>query len=290
MSETSLTSPFVGVAAMCVGSRSQRDILPLPHLVVPSRVQVLSRSVARRRLRLRHGIEWANTGIDALNSLSGFSGVAPGLPGAAGQLCLNRLRQTYLDMGSPPGEASGYEGALSELLASSAVYGDCRRDIRPYALDLVSWPRVGSAPVDLTSALPEADRLWIAGWKGHMLRDAADASAARDALGVSRPFCEPTLMAHGRTYAQFLLRLESCGMLRFRKASAGEYGLLGAFFVAKKDKQIRLIFDTRFLNCIVQRPPPNTPFPRLLPSPPSRQTQMIRLTLLRPTLRTHSIT
>ena len=234
--------------------------MPLPSLVVPPSSRSCSRVVQRRRDRLRHSLAWANDGINTLNSMAGLSSCMPGVPGAAGRKCLDHLRDAYVRAGPPPDESSSCEGALSALLSSSAVYGDGGGIARPYSKDTVSWPCVGSTPVELSKALPAADRWWLDGWRERMLASADEQSHATSKLKAHKPFTEPSLMDSCRTYGSFLDRLQHSGMLKFRVALASESGVLGVFFVPKKDNKTRLIFDTRFLNCKF-RVPPSTLFP-----------------------------
>ena len=53
--------------------------------------------------------------------------------------------------------------------------------------------------------------------------------------------------------------MHSKGMIRYRRAFQ-DRGVLGIFFVAKKDGRIRIIFDTRILNTKF-RDPPSTRLP-----------------------------
>lgn len=87
-----------------------------------------------------------------------------------------------------------------------------------------------------------------------MLRDAEDARSVRQQLGIQRAFIEPSLISDAATYGAFLSHLARSGMLGFSIAD-GRRGALGVFFVSKKDGRLRLIFDTRILNCSFREPP-----------------------------------
>eukprot|EP00959_Pyramimonas_sp_CCMP1952_P306971 6424767-Pyramimonas_sp.AAC.1 len=60
----------------------QRDIFPLPALSVPFTTGVGYRAVARRAHRRRHALDWANDGIQSLNSLAGRDLPGDGAVGA----------------------------------------------------------------------------------------------------------------------------------------------------------------------------------------------------------------
>jgi hypothetical protein len=241
----------------CATTR-QRDLFPLPHLdagVSSTQRGQCSRAVHRRHLRKSHAVDWANDGIDALNWLSGRERVLPGSPLPA--TCVSALdyfRDTYIAVGGPPPDDSP-DGALRALLGSSRVYAQDRSDIQPYTKDRVSWPSVGSAPVPIVPLLDAADQPGLAGWEQHLLRDPREAADARVQLGVRRPYSDPTLMSSPAQYGGFLREAYQRGLIRFRHRS-GKCAALGVFFVIKKDgRSLRIIFDTRFLNCEFHKPP-----------------------------------
>ena len=74
---------------------------------------------------------------------------------------------------------------------------------------------------------------------------------------MKRPYSDPTLMSSPAQYGGFLREASKRGIIRFRLRS-GRCAVLGVFFVIKKDgRSLRIIFDTRFLNCEFI-PPPST--------------------------------
>ena len=238
-------------------SERQRDIFPLPFLREDPFLKSphASRSVRQRALHSKHSLSWANRGIDALNQLAGrarnFTKLDP--PSASAVACTNRIRQAYIDAG-PPRDAPAPEEAPRQLLKNSPVFSQDRLGVQPYAEERISWPEKGARPVSLLDSLPQPDRSWLQGWEGHMLRDPSDVKAKRASLGVSRPCIDPTLMQSEACYGGFAKRLHSCGMLRWTRA-AGRSSSLGVLFVVKKSGQLRIIFDTRVLNCDFKDPP-----------------------------------
>ena len=244
----------VGALGEGAGLPRQRDIFPLP-LLGTSLVdnKQLSRGCARRVKRRLHWQAWADEGIGCLNALAGHDRSAV-LPATSAQLrCLDQIADAYKSVSTPPVDSSFREGALGELLASSSIYRDCKSDVRPYVKDLVSWPSLGSSPVPLVNCLSAADSKWFREWRVHMLRPALETEALIRDGRVRRPYCDPSLVKQPHTYADFLWRLKSCGMLRWKRAN-GREGTLGPFFVGKGDK-LRMVLDTRLVNMRFGDPP-----------------------------------
>ena len=232
----------------------QRDIFPLPLFDSSFDTQTkLGRGCWRRVKRRLHWQAWADEGISCLNSMAGHDHDATLAP-TSGQLrCLDQIADAYKSVGPAPADPSFREGALGELLASSSIYKDCKSDVRPYVKDLVSWPSPGSTPVPLAKCLGKADSERLGAWQSHMLRPAAETEALLKDSRLRKPFCDAALVNRPRTYADFLWRLESCGMLRWTLAR-GRTGTLGPFFVGKGDK-LRMVLDTRLVNMRFVDPP-----------------------------------
>ena len=55
----------------------------------------------------------------------------------------DRVAQSYRSFGAPHDPSLLPEGALTQLLGSTAYYSDARVDILPYAKEQVSWPAEG---------------------------------------------------------------------------------------------------------------------------------------------------
>ena len=74
---------------------------------------------------------------------------------------------------------------------------------------------------------------------------------------LRRPYSDPTLMSKPSVYGGFLRGCSVRGLIRYRRYVKGS-AALGVFFVIKKDGvSLRIIFDTRLLNCDFF-PPPRT--------------------------------
>lgn len=257
-----------GVAAvpcqrLCLADRflvmsRYRGLFPLPCEPVlndASFVSRCSRKVQRRARRKQHKSEWYQQGLTALNDLAGYS-----TPVSANfkrsevvSSCLDSIRSAYFDLPEAPSVALDPEGALSELLCSSAYYGVERQDVLPFDDSKLSLPQSGEAPVQLHQHVKPSDLHFFRENCSAMLRSSEEADSLIHSSKVV-PYCDPALFSSELKYSKFLLRLKGAGMLRF-KVARGKKGDVGIFFVRKKDGSLRLIFDTRALNCRFQKPP-----------------------------------
>ena len=211
------------------------------------------RSVLQKRNADKHVRRWANAGIDALNHLAGVGhSAASTKTNQMQELSLDRIFESYSSVGSPP-DTNPAE-ALSELCAKSGGYHeDGSSTVRPYSKPAVSWPPEGFEPVALDACLRPPDREWFRAWEDHLLRDLAEANSLIHELNI-QPYNDPQLKHNSKVYSDFLRELHSRGLLRWRRATKGERGKLGIFFVEKKGGKLRLIFDTRLVNCFFRTP------------------------------------
>ena len=187
----------------------QRDILPLPSfdLNLFDR-NLVSRSISRRLSRKNRTVEWANDGIHTLHRLGCGISKRPldaGPPGAGTRAAVAHIHHAYASLGKPP-DSITFEGALSELLSGAGYYNDSRVDIAPYDKDRVSWPDKGAIPVPLAAHLDKADCENLANWESFMLRDKQDFRQHISNSKTCKPYCDPSLFASRKTYADFLLR------------------------------------------------------------------------------------
>ena len=204
----------------------QGDLFPLPYLDEPNFAsdKHVSRSVRRRHLRRYHWTHWANDGIHSVNVLSGRGAhAAKGspCPAASEQVALD-IGNTYRGLGPPPADLLPPGGALRGLLNKAGYYNADRPDLGSYVKDNVSWPAVGSTPMQLVAGLAEADRARLNDWERLMLRDPAKAAEIRHRAGLRRPHCDKDLFKNPRVYGDFLNRLADAGMVRFEPAGRRE--------------------------------------------------------------------
>ena len=101
----------------------QRGIFPLSNFDAQSvKAGTCSRKVHRRSLCKNHVKSWLADGVEALNSLAGFSSHVSVLnPPKAASVCMDQLEKAYFQVGKPPSNIRP-EGALSELLKKSGMY------------------------------------------------------------------------------------------------------------------------------------------------------------------------
>ena len=246
----------------------QRDILPLPPFAVrkidPS--INISRNTRRRIINRIHDIDWANEGVTSINVLGGhdLATADTHAPPSSSFAALSDIASAYRDVGKPELNLTP-DGALAELLRSTSVYSDDRADVKPYAKELVSWPKEGSVPSPLLTGLSVGDRSMLANWKTHMLRNSLDTSHTHTDSNhnhthscmppvTKKAYLDPALFRNASIYCDFLKRLDAAGMIHWARAH-GRKGVLGVFFVTKKDGSLRLIFDTRTLNADFADPP-----------------------------------
>ena len=146
-------SPYISATA-CGIRTSQRDVLPLPHLLKSMGSSVsATRTSCQRRSRAAAVTADANRCIDALNGMYA-EGAAPDL--MAGSTVLTDAQARSQDMiraacaqaGRPPGDLTPAEALAALRLAGP--YSD-EAPLGPAAFDAaaVSLPEAGSAPVPL---------------------------------------------------------------------------------------------------------------------------------------------
>ena len=165
-----------------------------------------------------------------------------------------RVRDRCFNFGGPPSDCPP-EGAFHELLGASRVYGNDRCDILPYVKENVSWPAPGSKAVPLLDFLAPADRHGLLAWDRHMLNDAASVLDAKEKLGIDRFYCDPSLFRPPRRYGEFIRGLARRGMVGFTFGVYQPIGYMDIFLVRKKDGSLRIVFDTRLLNCAFRSAP-----------------------------------
>ena len=142
--------------------------------------------------------------------LEGFSG--PGERGAA------RL-SSVSTFPNPPDyheDRGSGEAALAELLASAPGYSVESQRVKPYSKDLVSWPDLSTAPVEVTKLVGQAERECLSGWRRTMLRGESSASGPRAASVPQRPCVDPISANSPRAYAGFVVKFLQGGMISFR--------------------------------------------------------------------------
>ncbi|CAK0810621.1 unnamed protein product [Prorocentrum cordatum] len=130
------------------------------------------------------------------------------------------------ELGRPPSEfmsgSAAEDGALRELLSCANLYGTGAATSTPYVSDRVAWPAAGGTPVGIVELVPPVDRVWLEGWRSHMLRDPRAAAALAREACPKGPFCDPALMRDVSTYGRFLIQMYERQMVNFA-ADSGMY-------------------------------------------------------------------
>ena len=139
----------------------QSDLFQLPlHVLgdLRSPPSSASRSVRRRDESNAHSLECASDGLRALGQFCGRGRAGGGKPPRASLDAADAVSKSLVKLGGPPAECLP-EGALRELLGAARFYAQDRADVQPYAQDMMSWPEVGTRPINLVPAVRPTDRL-----------------------------------------------------------------------------------------------------------------------------------
>ena len=231
----------------------QPTLLPLPAPFPGVRWSThsdVSRSVLRRAHSRIGWQSWANEGVNIVNQLNGSSSCPGSRPTRAQSAALSQVCNEYREMGKPPPSLTP-PGAFKELCHDSLPYISDGGGPASYQQSKLSLPDVGGSPVSPEDLLPEVHSNTIRGQGAPLLRSAGDATAAIVDSGLQKPHLDPAFH-NPHTYAQFLLDLHARDLVEWQ---CGGQSLLGVFFVHKRDGRLRVIFDTRMVNCYFQDPP-----------------------------------
>ena len=253
-----------------VGDGRQRDIFPIPSLDAGGlKRQHVCRAVSRRLNRRAHVAERVNRAIRSLNSL--YFGKGSFEDNTATSLADMPLNQRLTVEGiidavkylGPPPDACDPGSQKALRVAASAYYEPevGIGDVVPLQFSQLSLPSVGTAGVDLVSAVDESIRDVVVDFENRMLQDEDTWTCiSRDAAHL-KPYSDPSL--HDRSkYLEFLRLLFDRGILSFSRHCRGR---VGAFTVSKKDKIVdgvvkkrqRLVLDCRQTNLLF-KPSPHT--------------------------------
>ena len=144
-------------------------------------------------------------------------------------------------------------GALSELLKSSDVYElDRAISMRPYVADKVKAVREGTVPRSILQSsllVGDARRAAEDPFRRIVKSDAEIAELKPEDYIL--PYTDPVLRRKGEMEG-LVRKLAATGFLTFRRVCRSK---VGVFCVAKKDDQLRLIFDCRATNILCKPPP-----------------------------------
>lgn len=236
-------------------SRAPRELLPLPLFAESSAWREGGRGGRRGRQRVnrRHtAIEEANDAISAVNWCYGSSSPSLAPPTAAQQEAMAHILRQVKSDGAPPSDLTP-QAALEELLGGAAGYGGDSSLVAPYDKDLLSLPQLGAAPTPLESALDGDPLHSLVRFEDVMLKDDEEWGMECERGGHVSPYFDATLARSRAEYKDFVRRLSEAGLVRFGCRSQV---VVTPFFVYKKDRRRRVIFDCRPANRRF-RPPPD---------------------------------
>ena len=233
---------------------SRRDLLPFP-LPFPAAGNLpkgphISRSI-RRKLCTKQGWQtWANDGAEATNELYGSHSSFAGPLTASKEAALAQFCNHYRNVDKPPSDVSP-AGAFLELCQNSLPYLSESVGPAPYDNEKISLPDACNDPANPLSCLSPEHLELISGPGNPMLRPEDEALHELDDLGLSHAHVDPAFNSP-KIYVQFLMQMHSRQLLQF---TTGGKTYLGVFFVTKKNGKLRVILDTRIVNCLFKKPP-----------------------------------
>ena len=240
----------------------QRDIFPLPPAPAVAPAPGIkpsadcSRTVQRRRTRKLHQVSLVAQMVAGLNALAGTPTASALEPTAVQSLCMEHLSEVAQEFGVPPATLSE-AGSLTELCATSAIYGDGSKVV-PFDEGRVAWPPVASGSVSVFELVSPGLSEKLKGWKARMLRPVCEAQQLQNESGLSDIYTDPRLIRSPRRYAKFIQKMLKHHMVKLGPQREATTGL---FFVRKSDGSYRIICDTRRANTFF-----TTPDATLLPS------------------------
>ena len=213
-----------------------RELLPLSAPPVAAAITSDCCRSVRSRARRHLAVEdWRSDIIHSLNSLYGRGqGLGGTSTSAAQREGLAHIESVIREVGAPTTTPAA---AHQELCGARAGYLADPTTHRPFQRGLVSLPALGATARGEDNLSGKALDFWM-NWPSKLMRPKSETRLA------VRPYTDQSLIRSRQKYAEFVLDLVQCNLVRFGKARPST---LGIFFVAKADK-LRLIFDTRKIN------------------------------------------
>jgi len=231
-------------------SRKGRQIFPLPIFACPPKKQGVSRTVAKRRNRIRKVVENCNCAISALNWLSGCRTVSEGQCNGMQQMVQARVDGLVFSQ-KPSGAVPSPQEALEALLRGAGPYdwSSANEMLASYRSELVSLPDDISGCSFLVDILGSDDRLYLKEQSEQMMRSDLNGSA-----DLVVPYWDPVLKHNRKEYNRLVERLTSIGYFNFTRHPLCQVGI---FFVWKSSKtRLRMITDARLSNMKFKDAPP----------------------------------
>ena len=155
------------------------------------------------------------------------------------------------ERGFPPDRETN-EAAARELLGARLGYHQGASTVEPFRRGAVSLPARDDTAPWLLDVLPEEDRRFLLKAKEHLLKDVAETMELLDHGPPIEPYMDVELARDEELYMDFVLDLESRGLVSFTRTPKARATL---FFVRKKGNQQRMIVDARASNRLFRDPP-----------------------------------
>ena len=141
--------------------------------------------------------------------------------------------------------------AFVELCQNSLPYLSEHGGPLPYDGDNLSLPDANVCPLEPLQHLSSVHRELVMGASQSMLRTELEAQQELSNSGLSKAHVDPAFNSP-HIYADFLKKLHSRSLIDYIHDSTA---YMGVFFVRKKNGKLRIILDTRIVNCLFQDPP-----------------------------------
>ncbi|CAK0817209.1 unnamed protein product, partial [Prorocentrum cordatum] len=191
--------------------------------------------------------QWLLDGITSLNELGGQGRHVPALAPltAAQRAAVRRLATTY-GKWSPPVDRPSPHEAWATLQGLRPGYSEVEASgsRAVYQRGNISLPKIGAGKVALTEVLPAELQNKLETGRG-LLRSPVEAAALIRDAGAPRAM-GPKLGRLGYDYGHALGELYTSGVIEASSEPVLEEA--GMFFVARKDKRLRLVCDARTPN------------------------------------------
>lgn len=230
-----------------------RDLFPIPRFACPDEKLESSRSVRRRRLRLRRIYQDCNEVVDGLNWMAGCreEPSADRPVSLMHEEVLARVEGLVGDQ-EPRGALPTAEGALSALLHGSSPYDwkPSNETLASFQIDILSVPGDASMCPRLEEVAPE-DCLEFLDEKSELMLKSEN-EVPPEAQLVS-PYWDPKLKFNQKCYHQLVQRIHAAHLLNY---TLQPKCMVGIFCVWKSNRtKLRMISDARRANQFFREPP-----------------------------------
>ncbi|CAK0822646.1 unnamed protein product, partial [Prorocentrum cordatum] len=190
-----------------------------------------------------------NSGCDKARRVRPYGGA----PTAVQRSVLESVQERIDFYGNPSSEAVDGERSLREILRSTDQYELGPQHLASYDVSRLRVCKGDINPVPVTDLLPAEAAGFLRHFQSQIeLSEPEIAERVREAGGMPEPYWDPRLRGDAELRRDFFRRLAKIGIVGFRRAIKSR---CGAFFVHRKDGNIRFICDARATNMCHRLPP-----------------------------------